>query len=35
MNNAFRNEHPILMIHSSGDEEKFGGCVSAGRVLLI
>ncbi|TYB91465.1 MAG: radical SAM protein [Kosmotoga sp.] len=29
--NVFRKENPLLMIHSPGDEEKFGGCVSAGR----
>lgn len=27
----FRNENPVLIVHSPGDEEKFGGCVSAGR----
>ncbi|MFW6121531.1 MAG: SPASM domain-containing protein, partial [Petrotogales bacterium] len=29
--NDFRKKYPILLIHSPGDEEKFGGCVSAGR----
>lgn len=29
--NGFRKEHSILMINSPGDEEKFGGCVSARR----
>jgi MoaA/NifB/PqqE/SkfB family radical SAM enzyme len=27
----FRSRKPIYLIHSPGDEEKFGGCVSAGR----
>lgn len=28
---SMRKELPMYMIHSPGDEEKFGGCVSAGR----
>ncbi len=27
----YRNEKPIYIVHSPGDEEFFGGCVSAGR----
>jgi len=27
----FRSTKPIFIIHSPGDEEYFGGCVSAGR----
>ncbi|MFO7883130.1 MAG: radical SAM protein [Kosmotogaceae bacterium] len=29
--NEFRKDNPVLIIHSPGDEERFGGCVSAGR----
>ncbi|MDK2884400.1 MULTISPECIES: radical SAM protein [Pseudothermotoga] len=30
----YKNEKPIFIIHSPGDEEPFGGCVSAGRGFI-
>jgi len=31
---AFRSTKPVFIIHSPGDEEYFGGCVSAGRGFV-
>lgn len=30
----YKNEKPIFIVHSPGDEEPFGGCVSAGRGFV-
>lgn len=30
----YRNQKDVFLIHSPGDEEKFGGCVSAGRGFV-